>query len=164
MSKDSSALEVPEETQTNVTVSALSANTGTVFLLTACSLNPITNHRCTERTERCEGIRGGHWEHGHLTGHMETPPRHPGPIPRLPGILSACPWESTSSWVDSQVQWVVLSHPASATGVQTLPEMCHLWHSTLLPRTQQSPSLDPATLNDHVLLCGFSHTAPSLSS
>ena len=117
--------------------SVLSPNTCTEFPLTACSLKPQMYWEDWEVWRypmRPVGAR-------YPTGHMDTPPRHPGPIPRLPGTLPACLWESTSSWVDSQVQWVVPSHAAPATGVQTLPETCHLWHSTLLPRTQQSPSL-----------------------
>lgn len=68
--------------------SAFSANTCTAFLLTACSLNPITNHRCTERTERCEGIWRGHWEHGHPTGHSSAAPRSHPRAPRHAVCLS----------------------------------------------------------------------------
>ena len=91
MSKDSSALEVPEETQTNVTVSALSANTCTAFLLTACSLNPITNHRCYwEDWEVWRHLRRplGAWSSHRTHGHSSAAPRSHPRAPRHPVCLS----------------------------------------------------------------------------
>ena len=140
--------------------SALSPNTCTAFPLTACSLNPITDHRRTERTERCEGTRWGQWEHGipQDTWTLLHSTQVPSPGSQAPCLLISGK-APAAGWTHRCSEW---SLPTQHQPLGSrLFQRCVIFD--ILPSFQGLSSPPASTLNDHVL-CAFSHTAPSSPS